>query len=153
MSIQLTSKAFQDGQTIPARFTADGSNTSPPISWPRPPEGTRSFALLCEDPDAPRGTFTHWVVYNVPAESQGLSEGVPRQSALSSGAVQGTNDFGRFGYAGPAPPAGKPHRYVFKLYAVDQPIMIEPGATREQLLSAIAGHVVDEGHLTGKYER
>src|SRR5262245_23628674 len=115
MSMELTSTAFQEGEAIPQQYTGDGKNISPPLKWRDPPAGARSLALICEDPDARRGTFTHWVVFNIPAESRELSEGVPPEATLPNGTVQGANDFGKVGYGGPAPPPGKPHRYFFKL--------------------------------------
>ena len=153
MSLELTSTAFRDGQSIPTKYTADGRNISPPLAWTDPPAGTKSFALICEDPDAPRGTFTHWIVFNLPAESRELSEGVPAEATLANGTAQGTNDFRKVGYGGPAPPPGKPHRYVFKLFALDQPLGLRAGASRDELLAAVKGHVVGEARLTGKYGR
>jgi Raf kinase inhibitor-like YbhB/YbcL family protein len=153
MSIELTSTAFQEGQTIPKQYTGDGRDLSPPLKWGDPPAGTRSLALIVEDPDAPRGTFTHWVLFNLPAEARELGEGVPPKPTLPDGAMQGINDFGKVGYGGPSPPPGKPHRYVFKLYALDTPLDLGPGATRQQLLQAMDGHVLDEGQLMGRYGR
>src|SRR5437762_6437024 len=113
MALELTSTAFKEGDTIPKQYTGDGTNAPPPLKWADPPAGTKSFALICEDPDAPRGTFTHWVMWNLPAEARELGEGAP-----PGGAIQGKNDFGKIGYGGPAPPPGKPHRYVFRLDAL-----------------------------------
>src|ERR671925_185543 len=110
--IDVSSRTFQEGHSIPKQHTADGRNVSPPLRWDEPPAGTKSFALICEDPDAPRGTFTHWVIFNLPAESRELSEGVPSETTLPNGTAQGTNDFGKVGYGGPKPPAGKPHRHL-----------------------------------------
>src|SRR5438874_11965395 len=126
MALDLTSTAFQEGQSIPKEYTGDGRNVSPPLQWSDPPTGTRSLALVCEDPDAPRGTFTHWAIFNLPAESRELSAGVPAEPALPNGTAQATNDFGKVGYGGPSPPPGKPHRYVFKLYALDRPLDVQP---------------------------
>src|SRR2546426_12557047 len=120
MSLELTSTAFRDGQSIPTKYTADGRNISPPLAWTDPPAGTKSFALICEDPDAPRGTFTHWLAFNLPAESRELPEGLSAEATRPDGSLQGTNDFGKPGYGGPSPPPGKPHRYVFQLLALDQ---------------------------------
>jgi Raf kinase inhibitor-like YbhB/YbcL family protein len=153
MALELTSTAFQEGATIPEQYTADGHNVSPPLKWQNPPAGTRSLALICEDPDAPRGTFTHWVAFNLPAESRELPEGIPPEATLPIGLAQGTNDFGRAGYGGPKPPPGKPHRYVFKLYALDRPLDMQPGATKAQLLAAMKGHVLGEAQLQGTYAR
>jgi Raf kinase inhibitor-like YbhB/YbcL family protein len=153
VSIALTSTAFQEGQPIPARHTGDGADVSPPLAWGDVPGGTRSLALVCEDPDAPRGTWTHWVLFNLPPATRDLEEGVPKQATLPSGAVQGSNDFGRTGYGGPAPPPGKPHRYFFKLHALDMTLSLQPGASRAQLLAALGGHVLGEGQLMGTYAR
>ncbi len=153
MALELTSTAFREGAPIPGHYTGDGRNVSPPLQWRDVPAGTRSLALVCEDPDAPRGTFTHWVAYNLPAESRELPEGVPAEPTLPDGTLQGTNDFGRVGYGGPAPPAGKPHRYFFKLVALDGSLDVPPGATRPQLLAAVKGHVLGEAHLMGTYSR
>jgi Raf kinase inhibitor-like YbhB/YbcL family protein len=119
----------------------------------RPAAGTQTFALICEDPDAPRGTFTHWILFNLPAQSRELSEGVPREATLPNGARQGTADFGKVGYGGPAPPPGKPHRYFFKLYALDRQLDLKPGATKAQVLAAMTGHILAEGQIMGKYAR
>ena len=153
MSIELTSKAFQSGVTIPKQYTGDGADRSPPLGWSEPPSGTKSLALICDDPDAPRGTWVHWVLFNLPAQTRELEEGVATTETLGSGAKQGKNDFGNIGYGGPAPPKGKPHRYFFKLYALDAPLDLRPGATRTQMLEAIKGHVLAEAHLMGTYAR
>ena len=153
MALELTSTAFQEGATIPQPYTGDGRNISPPLKWGDPPAGTRSLALICEDPDAPRGTFTHWLVFNLPAESRELSEGVPATATLPNGTVQGTNDFGKVGYGGPKPPPGKPHRYIFTLYALDRSLDVSPGAAKAELLAAMKGHVLGEARLLGTYAR
>jgi Raf kinase inhibitor-like YbhB/YbcL family protein len=153
MNLQVTSSAFRDGQAIPKSFTADGTNASPPLQWGDPPDGTKAFALTAEDPDAPRGTWTHWVLFDLPADKRSLGEGVPPDGSLPDGTRQGGNDFGKLGYGGPSPPAGKPHRYYFKLYALDAPLNLPPGATRKQVLAAMEGHVLAEGQLMGTYGR
>ena len=153
MSLKLTSPGFPHGETVPKEYTADGKNVSPPLTWTEAPEGAGSFALICEDPDAPRGTFTHWVVFNLPAESRELGEGVPQQATLPNGTAQGANDFGKVGYGGPAPPPGKPHRYFFKLFALDRQLDLQAGATREQLLAAMKSHILAEGQLMGTYSQ
>src|SRR5438128_2167054 len=117
--MRLVSTAFLEGSPIPRKHTGDGSDVSPPLEWSDVPEGTKSLALICDDPDAPRGTWVHWVVFNIPAERKDLPEAQPPRGSLPSGARQGKNDFGKLGYGGPAPPPGKPHRYMFKLYALD----------------------------------
>ncbi len=153
MNLELTSPAFREGEAIPREYTADGRDAPPPLRWTDPPAGTRSFALVCEDPDAPRGTFTHWVLFNVPAELRELTAEASQEAVLPNGAAQGRNDFGRTGYGGPKPPPGKPHHYVFTLRALDTLLGLEPGATKEQFRSATAGHVLAEGRLTGTYAR
>lgn len=152
MAIKLTSKAFTEGGVIPSRYTCDGEDVSPPLAWSGVPEGTRSLALICDDPDAPMGTWVHWVLFNLPADSDSLPEGVPPWKTLSDGTRQGTNDFRRPGYGGPCPPGGT-HRYYFKLYALDAMLEAESGITKAQLLQAMAGHVLAEGRLMGRYQR
>lgn len=152
-TMTLSSPAFGPGEAIPKAHTADGRNTSPQILWGDPPQGTQSLALVCEDPDAPRGTFTHWVAYNIPADARGLAEGTPARDELADGTRQGTNDFNKIGYGGPSPPAGKPHRYVFRLYALDAPPDLPAGATRAKLLAAVRDHVIGTEELTGRYGR
>lgn len=153
MSIEVTSTEFQKGTAIPKRFTGDGEDRSPPLHWSEPPSGTKSIALICDDPDAPRGTWVHWVLFNLPAQARKLEGGVPTTESLSSGARQGKNDFGNIGYGGPAPPKGKTHRYFFKLYALDVALDLSSGATKAQLEKAMQGHVLAEGQLMGTYER
>lgn len=153
MSIELSSTGFHQGDSIPVRYTADGADQSPPLQWTDPPPGTACFALICDDPDAPRGTWVHWVLYNLPAGSRSLAEGVSTEPTLDNGARQGTNDFGKTGYGGPAPPRGRAHRYFFKLYALDKPLDLPPGATKAQVVAAMKGHVLGEGHLMGTYRR
>src|SRR3989442_13996339 len=130
MSIELTSPAFKQGAAIPREYTADGRNAPPPLRWTGPPDGTRGFALVCEDPDAPRGTFTHWVLFNAPAECRELAEGVPPETTLPNGTAQGTNDFGKAGYGGPPPPPRQPPPYFFKVYAPHPPPEPPAGATQ-----------------------
>jgi len=151
--LDLQSAAFSDGFPVPRDYTADGRNFSPPLSWSDPPEGTKSFALICEDPDAPRGTFIHWVLFNVPGDARELPPNIASTPDLDGGTRQGQNDFGRIGYSGPAPPPGAPHRYYFKLYALDTKLGLPPGASKEQLLEAMRGHLLAEGRLFGVYSR
>jgi Raf kinase inhibitor-like YbhB/YbcL family protein len=153
MSLELTSTAFENGQQIPIRYTGDGEDVSPPLAWSGAPQGTQSFAIICDDPDAPQGTWTHWVAFNLSPSLHMLPEGVPTHVTLPDGASQGTNDFGRSGYGGPAPPPGKPHRYFFRLYAVDEILPIRAGASKSQLLSALKGHTLAEAKLMGMYGR
>jgi Raf kinase inhibitor-like YbhB/YbcL family protein len=153
MSIQITSAAFADGQPIPAKYTCDGNNVSPPLQWTNPPANTKSFALIADDPDAPAGTWVHWVLYDLPPDTIELPEGVAKTQAISNGAKQGLNSWPRLGYGGPCPPPGKPHRYSFKIYALDTMPGLKPGATKKDLLKAMEGHVLAEGQLMGTYQR
>jgi Raf kinase inhibitor-like YbhB/YbcL family protein len=153
MSIEVTSTAFQEGTTIPKQYTGDGADQSPPLHWSEPPSGTKSIALICDDPDAPLGTWVHWVLFNLPSQTRELDEGVPTTETLASGAKHGKNDFGNIGYGGPAPPKGKAHRYFFKLYALDVAVDLNPGATKAQLEDAMKGHILAEGQLMGTYKR
>lgn len=153
MTMQLKSEAFSASERIPREYTGDGSNISPPLTWSPPPYGTHSLVLICEDPDAPRGTWTHWVLYNLPADAQEIPAALTPEGDLENGARQGQNDFGKLGYGGPAPPPGKPHRYFFKLYALDTVLHLKAGATRAQVLKAIDGHVLGSGELMGSYGR
>jgi len=152
MAITVTSTAFQEGGMIPAKYTADGANVSPPLAWTGIPEGTKSLALINDDPDAPVGTWVHWVLYNLPPDTKLLAENVPSNATLPNGARHGTNDFRKLGYGGPAPPSGT-HRYYFKVYALDAMLDLAPGATKKQLEKAMAGHILGQGQLMGKYKR
>ena len=153
MTLELTSTAFQEGEAIPQIYTADGQDISPPLKWVDPPLSTQSFALICEDPDAPRATFTHWLAFNLPAESRELIEGALLDGKWPNGTLQGVNDFGKIGYGGPSPPPGKPHRYFFKLYALDRLLDIPSGATKKQVLDAVKGHELRTSQLMGTYGR
>ena len=151
--MKLTSTAFDNEGTIPKKYTADGEDVSPPLQWGDAPASTRSFALICDDPDAPRGTWVHWVIFSLPADKTELPEAIPTSAVLADGSRQGKNDFGNLGYGGPSPPRGKPHRYFFKLYALDNVPQIKEGADKQQLEQAMAGHILAEGRLMGKYGR
>jgi len=151
--LSLSSTAFQDGEKIPAKYACDGQDVSPPLAWSEPPQGTQAFALIMDDPDAPGRVFTHWVLFNLPADSRQLSEAIPAEAQLTNGALQGKNDFRKSGYGGPCPPPGHPHRYQFTLYALDQPLDLEAGASKKQLLSAMQGHILAQVLLTGTYQR
>jgi hypothetical protein len=153
MALTVSSSAFKEGDRIPAKYTCQGQDVSPPLAWGEPPAGTQSVALIVDDPDAPGGVFTHWVLFNIPPDSRELPEAVPIQAELARGALQGKTDFGRIGYGGPCPPPGRPHRYQFTLYALDQPLGLEGGASKKQLLSAMEGHILAQGQLTGTYQR
>ena len=153
MKFEISSSAFSDGSFIPAKYTGDGPDVSPPLSWTNAPQGTKSFALVCDDPDAPVGTWVHWVIYCIPAGADGLEENIPGTDRVPETAVQGQNDFRRVGYGGPAPPPGKPHRYFFKLYALDTELKLEPGLTKAQLPKAMEGHILGTARFMGKYQR
>lgn len=152
MTLSVSSQAFREGEKIPAKYSCDGQNISPPLIWDEPPAETRSFALIVDDPDAPGGTFTHWILFNLPATNRELPEAIPTQDQLPNGALQGKNDFGKVGYGGPCPPAGHPHRYQFTLYALDRVLDLTAGASREQLTAAMQGHIIARGRLTGTYQ-
>lgn len=149
-AIAVTS-SFGDNQTMPVKFTGKGADVSPALSWSGTPAGTKSFAVVVEDPDAPYSTFTHWVIYNIPGNSTGLHEGVQAAQTLDDGTMQGKNGFGTIGYKGPNPPAGKPHRYVFNVYALDTTLPLQPGVSKEDVFTAMNGHVLGYGKIIGTY--
>ncbi len=153
MPFTLHSTPFAAGAEIPKRFTCEGSDLSPALEWGAAPQGVQSFALVADDPDAPVGTFTHWIIYDIPAQFHGLPEGVPKSEQLPDGTRQGQNDFRRIGYNGPCPPPGKTHRYLFKLYALDTKLSLEPEASRQQLESAMKGHVLAQAEVMGTFRR
>ncbi len=153
MSFVLESKAFPKGGEIPGKYTCSGEDVSPALFWNGAPEETKSFALIVEDPDAPSGTFTHWIVYDLPSASRQLPESVSKTDDLSGGGRQGRNDFRRSGYGGPCPPPGKPHRYFFKLYALNTTLNLQVGASKRDLESAMRGHVIAQAELMGKFGR
>ena len=152
MEIKITSSAFAEGGMIPSKYTCDGADVSPPLQWDAVPEGTKSIALISDDPDAPMGTWVHWVLFNLPAQTRELPENVPPDETLPNGAKQGITDFGRVGYGGPCPPSGT-HRYFFKIYALDTELQIDTGAGKRGLLKAMEGHILGQGQLMGKYKR
>ena len=151
--LTLTSAAFRDGETIPVVHTCDGEDLSPPLAWSGAPVETRSFALICDDPDAPRGTWVHWLLWNLPADAVELGQGIPPRPELPSGARQGLNDGGDLGYSGPCPPPGPPHRYFFRLHALDTSLNLPPGVNRSDSEAAMGGHVLAQGSLMGTYGR
>jgi len=152
-ALSLTSTAFTEGASIPSRYTCDGADVSPPLKWSGLPQGTKSLALICDDPDAPGGVWVHWVLYDLPATATKLEEGIPAKETLPNGASQGTNDFKRTGYGGPCPPPGNAHRYLFHLYALDTTLTLQTGGTKEKLLEKMEGHILAEGQLMGRYQR
>lgn len=153
MTLSVSSPAFEDGQEVPAEYTCQGQDISPPLSWEGVPRGTQSLALIMDDPDAPGGVFTHWVLFNIPPESCHLPEAMPTTPQLSGGILQGRSDFGRIGYGGPCPPPGPVHHYRFVIYALDKQLGLKTGSTRQQVLDAIAGHILAQGQLVGTYRR
>jgi Raf kinase inhibitor-like YbhB/YbcL family protein len=153
ISMHISSSAFSEGGTIPKKFTCEGSDLSPELSWKGAPSNVQSFALIMDDPDAPVGMWVHWVLYNLPANAKDLPEGVEKTEQLPNGAVQGRNDFRKIGYGGPCPPAGKPHRYLFKLYALDRKLDLKAGASKAELEAAMKGHILGQAQLMGRYGR
>jgi Raf kinase inhibitor-like YbhB/YbcL family protein len=144
MAFELTSPAFTSGSDVPRQHTCDGADRSPPLAWTAAPSGTKALALVCEDPDAPRGIWVHWVLWSIPASATGLPAGVKAEPTLADGSRQGKNDFGELGYNGPCPPPGAPHRFFWRL---------KPGATRQELLDAIKGHTLATAELMARYRR
>ena len=152
MTIKVISPAFQEEGMIPSKYTADGQDISPPLEWEGIPDGTNSIALISDDPDAPMGTWVHWVMWNIPSGAREISENVPKDEELLDSSRQGITDFGSHGYGGPAPPSGT-HRYYFKIYALDIKLDLPGSSTKADLLKAMEGHILDEGQLIGKYKR
>ena len=152
MPFELTSVAFANGDPIPMKYTCDDQDISPPLQWKDPPEGTRSFALICDDPDAPVGTWVHWVIYSLPGSTTSLPEAVPPDAELSDGGRHGKNSWRRPGYGGPCPPGGT-HRYFFKLYALDAELELAAGANKDELLRVMEGHVLASTEAMGVYSR
>jgi Raf kinase inhibitor-like YbhB/YbcL family protein len=152
VAIKLTSTAFPGGGMIPAKYTCDGTNVSPPLEWSDAPQTTKSLALICDDPDAPGKTWVHWVVFDLSAGRRSLPENVPPQDTIAGGGKQGTNDFKKIGYGGPCPPSGT-HRYFFKIYALDTELKLDSKATKDLLLQAMKDHILAQGELIGRYKR
>jgi Raf kinase inhibitor-like YbhB/YbcL family protein len=150
--MEIKSSAFKEGEIIPGKYTCDNIDISPPLVWSQVPAGTKTFALICDDPDAPMGTWVHWVIFNLPGNILELSENVPKSEVLKNGAKQGRNDFRNIGYGGPCPPGGT-HRYYFKIYALDKELDSKPGITKKDLLKAMEGHILASGQLMGRYKR
>ncbi|HEX2638110.1 MAG TPA: YbhB/YbcL family Raf kinase inhibitor-like protein [Gemmatimonadales bacterium] len=151
--MKIVSPAFADGAPVPVEHTCEGNGSSPGLAWSEVPVNTRSFALVCDDPDAPRGTWVHWLLFNLPADAVELAPAVPPAPELPSGARQGINDSGNVGYGGPCPPRGRPHRYFFRLYALDCTLNLAPGVKRPDLDQAMAGHVLADATLMGTFQR
>lgn len=153
MTMQLTSSAFANGATIPAKYTCSGEDISPPLAWSDIPTGTQSQALIVDDPDAPSKVWVHWVLFNLPPSTVNLAANVPPQPTLPDGVKQGTNDFHKIGYGGPCPPSGPPHHYQFHIYALDTTLGLAPGASKSDVVKAMEGHVIGEGELVGLYQK
>jgi Raf kinase inhibitor-like YbhB/YbcL family protein len=151
-SIKLTSTAFKEGEPIPRQYTCDGVNVSPSLEWSGVPKSAKTLVIFADDPDAPAGTWVHWVLYNLPADNIGMVENLPATDELRAGGFQGKNDFGKIGYGGPCPPSGT-HRYFFKIYALDSELPLKAGATKAEVEKAMEGHVVTQGQLMGTYRR
>ena len=151
MSLELESPAFDQEDSIPVRYTADGSDRSPPLLWKNEPKGTKSYVLICDDPDAPSGTWDHWVLFNIPLDTRELHEGLFNREVLPNGAIQGVNSWGKTGYNGPNPPKGSSHRYNFKLYALDTLLNLSPTATKTEVEAAMQGHILAQSILTAHY--
>lgn len=153
MTFAISSTSFQNGGAIPKKFTCDGADVSPELAWTNPPCRTQSFALIADDPDAPVGTWTHWVLFDLRGQTASLSEGMAKVDEVPGGGRQGRNDFRKIGYGGPCPPPGKPHRYFFKLYALDRILNLKAGASKQELEQAMQGHILGNAELMGTYRR
>lgn len=152
IEFKLTSNAFKEGEAIPRQYTCDGVNVSPSLEWSGVPKNAKTIAIIADDPDAPSGTWVHWVLYNLPADVIGLVENLPARENLRAGGFQGKSDFGKIGYGGPCPPSGS-HRYFFKIYAVDSELPLKAGATKAEVEKALEGHIVGQTQLMGTYAR
>ena len=151
--LSVSSPSFSNGGAIPKKFTCDGPDVSPQLSWTDPPAETKSSALLVDDPDAPVGNWNHWVAWNLPPTLRALPEGLSKDGHLSDGTQQGLNDFRKAGYNGPCPPPGKPHRYYFKLFALDTKLNLKPTASKKELEAAMKGHILAPAEWMGRYGR
>lgn len=151
--LELKTTAFRPGARIPAQFTCKGENISPALSWSSPPSGTQSLVLIVDDPDAPAGTWVHWIVYDLAASARELPEHVPPGETVPGGGRQGINDFSESGYGGPCPPPGKPHRYFFRLYALNSRLDLHSSVHRNEIDSAMKGHILAQGELMGTFQR
>ena len=152
-ALGITSPAFREGEAIPDIYSCDGENVSPMIQWQSVPEGTASFALIMDDPDAPRGVFTHWIIFNIHVSTPFLPKGLSRGLLPDSGVVQGSNSFNNSGFDGPCPPPGSPHHYIFTIYALDRMLDLPAGSTKAEVLAAMEGSILAKGQLTGTFTR
>ena len=153
MSFSISSTSFPNGGDIPKKFTCDGADVSPELSWTGPPAGTQSFALIADDPDTPSGTWTHWVLFDLAPDANNLAESVSKIDELPGGERQGRNDFRKIGYNGPCPPPGKPHRYFYKLYALNAKFDLKPGSSKQEVEQAMEGRILGKAQWMGKYQR
>jgi Raf kinase inhibitor-like YbhB/YbcL family protein len=153
MTFAISSPSFSNAGKIPAKFTCSGADVSPELTWTAPPTGTLSFALIADDPDAPVGTWVHWVVFDLPANTTTLPENVPKVDEVPGGGSQGRNDFRKIGYGGPCPPPGELHRYFFKLYALAKMLNLKPGARKQDVERVMQGHILAQAELMGRYQR
>jgi Raf kinase inhibitor-like YbhB/YbcL family protein len=153
MALKVSSPRWKHGETIPKKHTGDGADVSPPLLFEGVPAGTKSFALICDDPDAPVGTWVHWVIYDIPGTAKGLPEGVPTDASLPDGSRQGRNSWKNSGYGGPSPPPGKPHRYFFRLYALREPLGVAPGLGAKEIEAAARAKSIEAAELMGTYGR
>jgi len=151
--LSVSSSALSEGAVVPKKYTGEGDDSSPPLIWSKGPSGTQSYAVCCEDPDAPGGTWWHWIVYNIAADTTQLPASLPKSASLEHGILQGRNDFRKTGYNGPLPPPGKLHHYQYKVKALDTLLKLSPNASKAQFASALRGHVLAEGQLTSTYKR
>lgn len=152
MGLKLQSKAFKEGGRIPDKYTCNGDDVSPALSWSKAEADVKSWVLIVEDPDAPRGVFTHWLIYNLPADTTSLAEGIPKKEKLDNGALQGKNDTLKVGYSGPCPPPGPVHHYHFNLYALDTMLDLPPGASKQQVMNSMRGHIKAQGKMIAVYQ-
>ncbi len=153
MAFNVTSRAFEEGASIPLKHSCKGDDVSPPLMWDEIPKETTSLALIMEDPDAPGGTFTHWIIYNLPPDSGGLEAGIPQQKHLKNGATQGKNDFDKTGYGGPCPPKGEEHRYYFRLFALKKKLPPESANKAKNFFEAINGLIIEKAEYMGKFKK
>ena len=151
-SLVLSSSAFKNNGMMPKKYSGEGENLSPPLKWSGAPKSVKSFALICDDPDAPGGVFVHWVIFNIPASCKSLATGIEKSKKLADGSIQGVNDFDNNGYDGPMPPSGT-HRYMFKLYALSSKLDLDSSARKADLLKAMKGKILAQTVLTGKFKK
>ncbi len=153
IDLHLRSPAFENKGRIPKKYTADGEDISPPLEWDKPPSNTKSLVIICDDPDAPVGVWDHWILFNIPPTTTSLPEGIPQKAELDKGMKHGRNSWGRSAYGGPSPPPGKPHRYFFKIYALDVKLNLPHGTPKKKILQSMEGHILATGELMGTYGR